>query len=225
MAEYVILTLAAPMGSFGGPAGHERRGSRHWPARSAILGLVGAAMGIRRDDAEGQRSLRAWSCAVSVLSNSQLLHDFHTVQTVPVASIKRPDTRRAALAALKRSDNATLTRRDYHTDCTFGVTLWGTEGAQAVADALNTPKFTPYLGRKSCPLAAPMAARVVSAETPQAALAQVTLPPWQAGATARQIISDAPLPGGWQETLWDDPIDRTGWHFAQHVVHIAGGGG
>lgn len=222
MPEYVIFTLAAPMGSFGGPSGHERRGSLNWPARSALLGLVGAALGVRRNDNDGQDALRQWSCAVSLLTDSVPLQDFHTVQTVPSTNIKRPDTRRAALAALKHSDNATLTRRDYRTDCAFGVALWGAPRGQDVADALNTPHFTPYLGRKSCPLAAPMAARVVQAEFPQDALALVTMPPWLPDATPRSFVSDLPMPGGWQETMWDDPTDRTLWHFAQRRVHFAG---
>lgn len=223
MPEFVIFTLVAPMGSFGGPAGNEHRGSLSWPGRSALLGLVGAALGVRRDDGAGQGALRNWRTAVSVLSDSHPLQDFHTVQTVPSANIKRPSTRRVALRSLKRSDNASITRRDYRTDCAFGVALWGAEIRQPVVDALNAPQFTPYLGRKSCPLSAPMAARVVAADTPQDALAQVTLPPWLLGAMPRRILSDEPLDGGWQETMWDDPTDRVRWHFGQRTVHISGG--
>lgn len=225
MTEYIIFRLIAPMGSFGGVAGHEWRGSNRWPARSAILGLIGAALGVCRDDVEGQQSLRKWSCAISVLSDSHPFQDFHTIQTVPSANIKRPTTRRVALSALKKSDNATLTRREYHTDCAFGIALWDGENTHEVAHALNFPYFIPYLGRKSCPLAAPMKARVIEADTPQDALKQVTLPPWMDQNTARTIISDKPLPNAWLETFWDDPIDRTLWHFAQRQVHIMGGDG
>ncbi|WP_185962275.1 type I-E CRISPR-associated protein Cas5/CasD [Palleronia caenipelagi] len=222
MGDYVIFTLAAPMGGFGGPAGHERRGGTHWPARSALLGLVGAALGVRRDDRAGQGALRRWQTAVSILSESHPLQDFHTAQTVPTANIKRPATRRAALTALKPTDNATLSRRDYRTDCAFGVALWGGEDPQAVADALNAPQFTPYMGRKSCPFAAPMAARVVVAEAVPEALASITPPPWMTAVTPRQIISDAPLEGGWSETQSAEPIDRDLWHFGLHQLHVTG---
>ena len=102
MTEYLVFTLAAPIGSFGGLAGHEWRGSNNWPKRSGILGLLGAALGIERYDAEGQRTLRQWKVAVSVLLESVPLQDFHTVQTVPNAKVKRPDTRRQALKAQKK---------------------------------------------------------------------------------------------------------------------------
>lgn len=220
MVDYLVFTLVAPMGSFGGPAGHERRGSLSWPGRSAVLGLIGAALGVRRGDADGQARLGAWRVAVSVLSDSHPLRDFHTVQTVPTANIKRPATRRDALAALKSGDNPVITRRDYRTDCAFGVAIWGGDAPEEVEAALKTPHFTPYLGRKSCPLSAPMDPRSVRADNVVQALAQVSLPSWLTGARTRMIASDAPLPGGWEEVLWDDPIDRQRWHFAPRVVHV-----
>ena len=70
MAEFVIFTLAAPMGAFADLAGHERRHSGTWPARSAVLGLVGAALGVRRNEAARQQSLSRWRTAVSVLSRA-----------------------------------------------------------------------------------------------------------------------------------------------------------
>ena len=54
LSSFTVFSLVAPMGSFGGPAGHERRGSNSWPGRSAVLGLIGAALGVRRTDKEGQ---------------------------------------------------------------------------------------------------------------------------------------------------------------------------
>jgi CRISPR system Cascade subunit CasD len=223
MAEYVVFTLTAPMGSFGGPAGHERRSSGAWPGRSALLGLIGAALGVRRDDKVGQEALGVWRTAVAVLAEGALLQDFHTVQSVPSTTIKRPSTRADALRALKQSDNTSITRRDYRTDCAFSVVLWGGIDAQSVADALNRPVFTPYLGRKSCPLAAPMAAKTVQAEDATAALTLAKLPPWLTGSRPLRIISDVPLAEGREETLWDDPIDRDLWHFAPRKMYIGGG--
>ena len=222
MAEFVIFTLAAPMGAFGDLAGHERRDSAEWPARSAVLGLVGAALGVRRDDAEGQEALGRWRVAVSVLSRGTAFRDFHTVQTVPTARIKRPATRRDALEALGSGDHPLITWRDYRRDCAFGVALWGVEEAAQVSEALARPRFTPYLGRKSCPLSAPMAPAVVEAESEVEALAQVTLPPFLAADPAQPLVvaSDEPLDGGRQEIRWDDPLDRSQWHFGPRTVHV-----
>lgn len=222
MAEFVIFTLAAPMGAFGDLAGHERRNSGAWPARSAVLGLVGAALGVRRDDGPGQETLAGWRVAVSVLSRGTAFRDFHTVQTVPTARVKRPATRRDALEALRSGDNPLITWRDYRSDCAFGVALWGLAGADDVRDALARPRFTPYLGRKSCPLSAPMAPQVVEAETETDALARVTVPPFLEVDPERPLLvaSDEPLGGGWQEVRWDEPIDRSFWHFGPRTVHI-----
>lgn len=221
MADYVVFTLVAPMGSFGGLAGHERRGSGSWPGRSAILGLLGAALGVRRDDHAGLDRLRLWRSAVAILSEGQPLRDFHTVQTVPNANIKRPATRADALQALKAKDNAVITRRDYRTDCAFGVALWGGDDHGEVVAALKAPVFVPYLGRKSCPLSAPMAPRVVSAETVGQALSQITLPPFLLGLTPLRIVSDAPTERSVQETLWDEPLDRAAWHFGPRQVYVS----
>ena len=221
MTEHLVFALVAPMGAFGDLAGHEWRGSQGWPGRSAILGLIGAALGIRRDDPEGQAALNTWKMAVSVLEQGPVLNDFHTVQTVPSARIKHPATRAEALRALHHGDNGVITRRAYRMDCAFGVALWGGDAA-ALETALKAPHFVPYLGRKSCPLSAPMAPKRLEAEGPLQALAQITLPPFLAIDPAAPVFvaSDIPLGAGRSETRHDIPLDRQKWHFAPRKVHI-----
>ncbi len=221
MTEYLILALVAPMGAFGDLAGHEWRGSHHWPGRSALLGLIGAALGVRRDDREGQAALASWRTAVSVLHASEIWRDFHTVQTVPSARVKKPKTRRMALEALHRTDTGIITRREYRSDCAFGVALWGGEIPQ-LDEAFKKPAFTPYLGRKSCPLSAPMDPKVVKADNPADALARITLPPFLSLDPSRPLLiaSDEGIGDGWTETRWDDPLDREAWHFGQRIVHV-----
>lgn len=220
MVEHLVFALVAPMGSFGDLAGHEQRGSEGWPGRSAILGLIGAALGVRRDDIKGQRALNDWRMAVSVLHQGPVLNDFHTVQTVPSARIRHPATRAEALAVLTRSDNGLITRRSYRMDCAFGVALWG--GDMALEKALNAPHFVPYLGRKSCPLSAPMAPKRLETEGPLEALAQVNLPPFLMldPASPLFVASDISLGTGRSEIRHDIPLDREKWHFAARDVHI-----
>ena len=224
MAEFVIFTLAAPMGAFADLAGHERRHSGTWPARSAVLGLVGAALGVRRDEAARQQSLSRWRTAVSVLSRGVAFRDFHTVQTVPTARIKRPATRREALEALASGDNPLITWRDYRSDCAFGVALWGGEGPEEVRKALARPHFTLYLGRKSCPLSAPTAPKVIETASLIEALARIELPPFLEDQLDPKrplmVVSDEPLDGGRQEIRWDQPLDRTSWHFGPRTAHV-----
>ena len=225
MAEFVIFTLAAPMGAFADLAGHERRHSGTWPARSAVLGLVGAALGVGRDEAARQQSLSRWRTAVSVLSRGVAFRDFHTVQTVPTARIKRPATRREALKARRNKDNPLITWRDYRSDCAFGVALWGGEGLEEVRKALVRPHFTLYMGRKSCPLSAPAAPKVIRAANPVEALARIDLPPFLEDQLDPKrplmVVSEEPLDGGRQEIRWDEPLDRTSWHFGPRRVYVA----
>ena len=221
MREYLVFDLSAPMGAFGSYAGHERRGSEIMPARSAVLGLLGAALGIERSDHDGQAALRRYRVAVRLLAQSAPLRDYHTVQTVP-AKIRRPNGRRAAIEAIGRGVKTSITVRDYRTDVAFAVAAWSDEPPwplSQVKEALLRPAFVLYLGRKSCPLAAPLGPRIVTAADPVTVLRSVPAPDWLHGAPGG-IASD-PFPGGspdWTETAPAEPLDRDLWHFGECEV-------
>jgi CRISPR system Cascade subunit CasD len=219
MRPYLIFSLTAALGAMGELAGHERRGSLAWPGRSAILGLLGAAMGI---DRTGDFStLDALDLAVAVFDNGTPLRDYHTVETVPSAAAKRPNSRPEALVAARGRTNTTITLRDYRAGALFGVAVWG-DGLEQLAAALRRPHYTLYLGRKSCPLAAPPGAKVVEAEHAEAALEHLDLPPWRRldgrglPTTARTLICAADE----GETVHDVPADRRLWHFAPRRVDV-----
>ena len=216
MAEHLVFTLAATFAAMGDVAGHERRGSWTWPGRSAVLGLLAAAQGIRRDgDFSRLDGLRV---AVAVFESGAVLRDYHTVQTVPTAVAKRPQSRPEALRTAGQGANTTITLRDYRTGVLFGVAVAG-QGLQALAEALERPVFPLYLGRKSCPLSAPVAARMVQAETPEAAMGHLVLPPWYRGAVAHVLhAEDGPFDR--QEARHDAPLDRRAWHFGVRPVHV-----
>ena len=217
MREHLVFTLTAALGAMGDLAGHERRGSWSWPGRSAILGLCGAALGLRRaDDFAGLDGL---GMAVAIFSSGELLRDFHTVETVPSAAAKHPQSRADALRLGRGRTDTTITLRDYRSGPLYGVALWG-EGLPGLEAALRRPVFTLYLGRKSCPLAAPLDPRPVPAPDAATALAALRLPPWQAGARAGMIATEEDLPGGRVETRHDRPTDRHAWHFAPRRVRL-----
>ena len=232
MPEHLVFTLAAALGAMGDVAGHERRGSWGWPGRSAILGLLAAAQGIRRD--EDFAALDALSVAVAVFDAGQPLRDYHTVQTVPSAAVKRPQSRPEALRKAASALNTTITLRDYRAGALFGVAVTG-PGLESLKAALQEPAFVLYLGRKSCPLAAPLAPRIVTAPDAASALAHLQLPPWwpEGRATAETLILDAGEGhGGRTERRHDTPLDRRKWHFAPREVRVVnaritadGGGG
>lgn len=222
MPDFLVFTLSASLASFGDVAGHERRGSWTWPGRSAILGLLAAAQGIRRDG--DFAALDALRLAVAGFGAGDVLRDYHTVQTVPTAAARRPQSRPEALRAAGKGANTTITLRDYRTDMVFGVAVAGA-GLAALARALERPAFHLYLGRKACPLNAPLDPRIVEAADPVEALAQLRLPPWwpEADRTARILHSDPGLfgperPATQVQTRHDAPLDRRKWHFAPRAV-------
>jgi CRISPR system Cascade subunit CasD len=235
MQSYLVFTLSATLGAMGDLAGHERRGSWAWPGRSAILGLMAAALGIRRDG--DFSALDRLDLAVAVFDDGHPMRDYHTVETVPSAVMKQANSRpEALLAAGKLRSNTTITLRDYRAGGLYGVAVWGGDLAPMAA-AVNAPQFTLYLGRKSCPLSAPPAAHVVQADAPETALTMVQLPPWRLVdqnnkerlQVARLLLADAGPDDSHTEERHDRAVDRALWHFAPRrvgfrAVEITAGG-
>ncbi|MFB2595436.1 type I-E CRISPR-associated protein Cas5/CasD [Paracoccus sp. p4-l81] len=215
MADYLTFHLTAALGAMGELAGHERRGSLTWPGRSALIGLMGAALGIRRDG--DFSALEALHTAVAIFDAGAVLRDYHTVETVPSAAAKRPQSRPAALRAARGRTNTTITLRDYRAGPLYGVAVWGGD-LGALAKAVKTPVFTLYLGRKSCPLAAPLNPQIVQADSPEAALAALRLPAWHRGARATQMACDHHPAATRREARHDIATDRRAWHFAPRSV-------
>lgn len=221
MTEYLVFTLSAAMAAMGDLAGHERRGTLAWPGRSAVLGLLAAAKGIRRDDAQALTRLETLRVAVGILDAGEPLRDYHTVQTVPTAAAKRPDSRPAALATAGRLGlNTTITLRDYRVGVAYAVALWGAP-LEGLAEALQRPAFTLYFGRKSCPLSAPPAPRCIQADNVVAALQQAKQPPFQKPARLALVASDERIePDDVEDSRNDLAIDRGKWHFATRRVFM-----
>lgn len=211
----------------GDVAGSEQRSSWGWPGRSAILGLIGAALGLKREDAEGHATLEGLSTCVAVFDEGLPMRDFHTVQTVPKAVAKQPASRREALLAAGDRVNTIITRRDYRMGVHFGVALWGDGGRplSEISIALQRPVFTLYLGRKSCPLAASLEPMVVQALNPIEALAHTPHPPWQDERKPVLFYASDQFDTNVQqvETRQDQPLDRTLWHFGERKVVILQG--
>lgn len=173
MPEYLTFTLYAPIAAFGAPAVGERRGSYDRPARSAVLGLVGACLGIERTDNGALDALQTqYGLALHCQHQGRLLVDYHTAQVPSTKRGRRFATRREELMA--DALNTVLSRRDYRTDAWHLAALWIRADAHwplhALQQALTAPRFTPYLGRKSCPLGLPLAPRIGAASDPIAAL-------------------------------------------------------
>lgn len=221
MAEdYLVFTLTAALAAMGDMAGHERRGTLTWPGRSAVTGLVAAAMGIRRGDSAGFARLDALHQAVGVIDDGMHLRDYHTVETVPTAAARAPDSRPEAILRAGRGTNTTITLRDYRVGVTYVVALWGGP-LDGLVTALERPTFNLYLGRKSCPLAAPPGPRIAQAEGPVQALEAAVRPPFGCSGPIRLIASDVPVGAGDAvDSRHDRPVDRALWHFGPRTVYL-----
>jgi len=181
MKAYLIFQLYGPMASWGDIAvGEVRPGFLH-PSKSAILGLLAAALGVDRDQEDQHRRLaEGYGFAVRVDCAGTPLSDYHTAQ-VPSSGTgknrKRFATRRDEVVSLPREKlNTILSKRSYRVDALETIILWERTSPpyrlNSISEALKTPSYTLYLGRKSCPLALPVAAQLVEAESIKEALAQ-----------------------------------------------------
>lgn len=217
MADFLTFHLTAALGSMGELAGHERRGSLSFPGRSALTGMLGAALGIRRDGDFSE--LDALQMAVAIFDAGSVLRDFHTIQTVPMATARGTQSRPAALrqARATRRTNTTITHRDYRMAPLYGIAIWNGDLSR-LAQALRQPEFTLYLGRKSCPLAAPVDPQIIEADSPEGALQALRLPSWWRGAQASVMASDNRPEASRHETRLDMATDRRAWHFAPRQI-------
>ena len=175
--DYLIFQLQAPLSAWGETAVGEFRPTANYPSESALLGLLAAALGIRREEEDAHAALRrGYGFAIGVLSSGRLLRDYHTAQVPGRVSLKnRPhNSRRDELNLPKEELNTILSTRDYRQDAASLVAIQLRDGApytlSDVAQALEKPRFTLYLGRKACPPALPLNPQIIAAENALVAL-------------------------------------------------------
>lgn len=167
MSRYLVFQLYAPLASWGEAAVGEVRHTSALPSRSALLGMLAAALGIRREE---ERQLLAinqhYHFAIRPLSGrEQWLRDYHTVQMPKENRKRRYVTRRDELVLSTDKPETMLTSREYRCDAYYHVALEHTPGApfslDELANALVSPVFPLYLGRKSCPPALPLLPQIL----------------------------------------------------------------
>lgn len=172
--DYLLFRLYGPMASWGDIAVGEMRPSLAKPTRSALLGLLGAALGLERQDERQQVLSQGYRFAVKLPQTGSLMRDYHTAQAPDSAGKFRYRTRRDELVIGRARLGTVLSSREYLTDAQALVAVQAEPEApwslQQLADALQRPRFHLYLGRKSCPLGAPLAPQVEQAHGFRAAL-------------------------------------------------------
>lgn len=236
MTPYLVFQLYAPLASWGEAAVGEVRHTAAVPSRSALLGLLAAALGIRREEEERLTQFNQhYRFAVRPLSGRESwLRDYHTVQ-MPKEDRKRVRrTRRDEL----RSDAAQqletmLTSREYRCDAYYHIAVSSTPGAPCTLEqlkaALLTPAFTLYLGRKSCPLALPMSPHIFGGDLidvwrqasgepllNEATLCRINQP---GGVFYWESDQDAGVPEQLSVLRSDQPLSRRRWQFTTRLQH------
>ena len=234
--RFLLFTLYAPIGSFGEIAVGERRMSWARPGRSAILGLVGAALGIEREDEAAHGRLEATlHYAVRTDAPGRPLVDYHTAQTPKARRGRAFATRRAEL----ESDalNTVLSTREWRTDACFTVALWPRSGRlvdlEEIVECLRCPRFVLYLGRKSAPLGLPLNPVIVESETfmdafdarePTGEERAILRATRIDGMACGEIACDHDAPGapaeGRIERRRDSVGSRARWQFAERLERV-----
>ncbi len=149
-ANTLFLRLEGPLQAWGDQQSKfVIRRSAEAPTKSGVIGLLCAALGVSRAAAaEGWLSkLGALRMGVRMDVPGVRWWDYHTVGAgLPM---------RTAEGGTK--PGAMLTRREYLCDASFLVVFQGEADLIAELDgALQVPKWTLYLGRKSCPPSRPL---------------------------------------------------------------------
>lgn len=206
MTDYLILKLEGPMQAWGGHTFEDRRPSEMFPTRSGLLGLLGACLGYKRTDAEKQQALAtSLLFAVRLDSRPVKMIDYHTVKDA-----------RKEYRGLKANDTI-QTWREYLQDAKYTVAIWLTDHASITLDdlvaATGKPMFTPFLGRRSCPIARPLYETRLSAADELAALKEIS-------PTGGTIYSEACVADKPRLLLRDVPIHWRKRQFATRTVTI-----
>ncbi|AJE16842.1 type I-E CRISPR-associated protein Cas5/CasD [Stutzerimonas balearica] len=251
MADYLLLRLYGPLASWGEIAVGESRHSAVHPSRSALLGLLGAALGIERTDEAGQRALiEGYRFGIRLECTGSPMRDYHTVQVGVPPRKFRFRSRRQELSAAKVE--TILSAREYRCDSLALVAVEALPSApvdlDALAQALREPSFSLYLGRKSCPLALPLLPRKVAAASVREALDTAEFPSllglldqdaaqvWPSRQD-RQYLRPGQIRYYWEDGMeagmkasfdsWrhDQPLSRSRWQFAPRREWVALSGG
>ncbi|MFD7452813.1 type I-E CRISPR-associated protein Cas5/CasD [Kitasatospora sp. NPDC059827] len=207
MSGGLLLHLSAPMQSWGSPSQFGTRLTYPHPTRSGLTGLFACALGLARGSDLGE--LAALRYTVRVDRPGRLLRDYHTVG----GGYPRERTVVTAAGGRRPLKEATLqSERWYLADAAFTVAVTGPAAtATAVAEALRRPVWHPYLGRRSCPPAAPVL--VGAADDPVAELHRLPLhrEPDGKGATEVVFVHDTdPCTGRPPLTQVRDQLPTTG---------------
>ncbi|MEW5058250.1 MAG: type I-E CRISPR-associated protein Cas5/CasD [Cycloclasticus sp.] len=150
-----------------------QRRVNNFPTRSAIIGMLGAALGVNREDHSQIYSLsKKLQIAVQVNQTGVKIVDYHTVQNF-----------RSPIGKIQKGTKPTY--REYWCDSEHSFALTADEGTiRELVTAVKKPVYTLFQGRKSCPIYRPLFESIVDNDNPVNALLDAGF--------GGQIYSDVP---------------------------------
>jgi len=154
-----LILKTEGMSAYGLQTFDVHRKINHFPTRSAVIGLLGAALGITRKNHQQLFNLsNKLKIAVQVNNTGQKIVDYHTVQNF-----------RSPMGKIQKGTKPTY--REYWCDSehSFAITA-DNETIDQLSAKVKSPVFTLFQGRKSCPLTRPLFDRVVENNNPANAL-------------------------------------------------------
>jgi len=154
-----LILKTEGMSAYGLQTFDVHRKVNHFPTRSAIIGLLAAALGITRKEQSALYELSEnLTIAVQVNNAGEKMMDYHTVQNF-----------RSPMGKIQKATKPTY--REYWCDSehTFAISA-DCELIEKLVVAVKYPKFTLFQGRKSCPLTRPLFETSTGDENPVNAL-------------------------------------------------------
>ena len=158
----LILLLEGAMQSWGTRSRWDVRDTGLEPTKSGVIGLIGCAVGLKRNDPELERLDRTLLFGVRIDRPGVISTDYHTVtgyhRTAAGGFKHSGGVAKSLKKAQEHGENTIVSQRDYLHDAAFLVALAvKTENQAADRDlllriekCLRAPRWPLYLGRKSC---------------------------------------------------------------------------
>lgn len=160
MPRFLILKLDGVMQGWGGHTYEDWRPTELFPTRSGLLGLLGACLGIDRQDS-GRLNALASSVLFTVQTEKKRAQPYDN--NLELESLRLCDYHTIKYARKvdgSENKNPVQSYRWYLFDAPFSIALEETANAtirlEEIANAVRSPVYTPSLGRRSCPLSRPL---------------------------------------------------------------------
>ncbi|MFZ1429013.1 MAG: type I-E CRISPR-associated protein Cas5/CasD [Geminicoccaceae bacterium] len=173
MREHLLFTLYAPMGAWGSPSLSASNAAFKTteidPTRSALVGLLGAAMGWGRHQLGVLDTDLAFAVRVDLAPSRDPKPDYHTITPADPPAGRERWTRFEELRCHlvgSEAKGAILSRREYWTNglWTVAVHSSGSPTVHELAAALADPIWPLSAGRKAFALGLPLEPMVIQAE-------------------------------------------------------------